>query len=77
MINKYPLYILADTVKAFLEKNQLGKYNEEDMRRKAEEKKLEEEEEERLAGLCKVGNRCEVSVPNQPRRRATVLYVGQ
>lgn len=79
-INKYLyyfLYILTDTVKAFLEKNKLGKYNEEDMRRKAEEKKLEEEAEERLASLCKVGDRCEVSVPNQPRRRATILYVGQ
>lgn len=71
-----PNYILADTVKAFLEKNKLGKYNEEEMRRRAEEKKLEEEAEERLAGLCKNGDRCEVSVPNQPRRRATILYVG-
>ncbi|XP_011872762.1 PREDICTED: tubulin-folding cofactor B [Vollenhovia emeryi] len=66
-----------DTVKAYLEKNKLGKYNEEDMRRKAEEKKLEEEMEERLASLCKVGDRCEVSTPNQPRRRATVLYIGK
>ncbi|KAL6264524.1 hypothetical protein P5V15_004631 [Pogonomyrmex californicus] len=67
----------TDTVKAFLEKNKLGKYNEEDMKRKAEEKKLEEEAEERQAGLCKVGDRCEISVPNQPRRRATILYVGK
>ncbi|XP_071571613.1 tubulin-folding cofactor B [Temnothorax nylanderi] len=67
----------TDTVKAFLEKNKLGKYNEEDTRRRAEEKKLEEEAEEHLAGLCKVGDRCEVSVLNQPRRRATILYVGK
>lgn len=67
----------TDTVKAFLEKNKLGKYNEEEMRKRAEEKKLEEEAEECLAGLCNIGNRCEISVPNQPRRRATILYVGK
>lgn len=47
------------------------------MKKRAEEKKLEEEAEEHLASLCKVGDRCEVSVPNQPKRRATILYVGQ
>lgn len=66
----------VDTVKAFLEKNKLGKYNEEEMKRKAEEKKREEEMEQETARLCKVGDRCEVSVPNQPKRRATILYVG-
>ncbi|CAL1683991.1 unnamed protein product [Lasius platythorax] len=66
-----------DTVKAFLEKNKLGKYNEEEMKKKIEERKQEEEAEEHLASLCKVGDRCEISVPNQPRRRATVLYVGK
>lgn len=67
---------VIDTVKAFLEKNKLGKYNEEEMKKKIEERKQEEEAEEHLASLCKVGDRCEISVPNQPRRRATVLYVG-
>lgn len=67
----------TDTVKAFLEKNKLGKYNEEDMKRRAEEKKREEEAEEAAAKLCKVGDRCEVCVPNQPKRRATILYVGK
>lgn len=46
------------------------------MKKKMEEKKREEEEEERLASLCKIGDRCEVSVPNQPRRRSTILYIG-
>lgn len=67
----------SDTVKAFLEKNKLGKYNEEEMKRRAEEKKREEEAEEAAAKLCKAGDRCEVSVPNQPKRRATVMYVGK
>ncbi|KAL6431905.1 hypothetical protein ACFW04_007379 [Cataglyphis niger] len=75
LLGSYP--IDDDTVKAFLEKNKLGKYNEEEMKKKMEEKKREEEAEERLASLCKVGDRCEVSVPNLPRRKATILYVGK
>lgn len=67
----------TDTVKAFLAKNKLGKYNEEDMKKKLEEKKREEEADEAAARLCEVGNRCEVSVPNQPKRRATIMYVGK
>ncbi|KAK9303284.1 hypothetical protein QLX08_005043 [Tetragonisca angustula] len=67
----------TDTVKAFLEKNKLGKYNEEEMKKRAEEKKQEEEAEVAAAQLCKVGDRCEVCVPNQPKRRAAVMYVGK
>lgn len=70
------IYIYIDTVKAFLEKNKLGKYNEEEMKRKAEEKKQEEEAERIAAQLCKIGSRCEVCVPNQPKRRAIIMYVG-
>lgn len=47
------------------------------MKRKAEEKRQEEQAEAAAAELCKVGNRCEVCVPNQPKRRATVMYVGK
>jgi len=46
------------------------------MNRRAEEKKQEEEAEESLACSCKVGDRCEVSILNQPTRRAIILYVG-
>ncbi|XP_076644153.1 tubulin-binding cofactor B [Halictus rubicundus] len=67
----------ADTVKAFLEKNKLGKYNKEKAEKKAEEKKQEEEAEAAEANLCHVGDRCEVFVPNQPKRRATIMYVGK
>lgn len=67
----------TDTVKAFLEKNKLGKYNEEEMKRKEEEKKKEQEAEEASARLCKIGDRCEIQVPNQAKRRAMVMYVGK
>ncbi|XP_066593807.1 tubulin-folding cofactor B-like [Prorops nasuta] len=66
-----------DTVKAFLERNKVGKYNEEEVKRRAEEKKKEEELEEMLAKKCNIGDRCEISVPNQPKRRATVMYAGK
>ncbi|XP_053971660.1 tubulin-folding cofactor B [Hylaeus anthracinus] len=66
-----------DTVKAFLEKNKLGKYDEEKMKKKIEEKRQEEEAEAAAAQSCKVGDRCEVCVPNQPKRRATIMYVGK
>ncbi|XP_025156105.1 tubulin-folding cofactor B-like isoform X2 [Harpegnathos saltator] len=72
------MFYIVDTVKAFLEKNKVGKYNEEDMRKRVETKKKEEkkreEVEEHLISLCKIGDRCEVSVPNQRNRRPTVLY---
>lgn len=67
----------SDTVKAFLAKNKLGKYNEEDMKKKAEEKLKEEEAEKAAAEACKIGDRCEVCVPNHPKRRATVMYIGK
>ncbi|XP_063983477.1 tubulin-folding cofactor B [Diachasmimorpha longicaudata] len=66
-----------DTVKAFLEKNKLGKYNEEELKKREEEKKLEEAAEEALAQALNVGDRCEVQVPSFPKRRATVMYVGK
>ncbi|XP_049790736.1 tubulin-folding cofactor B [Schistocerca nitens] len=65
------------TVKAFLESNKLGKYNEEEMKRREEERRREEEENERLAKAATVGSRCEVSVPGNPKRRGTVMYAGQ
>ncbi|XP_017885672.1 tubulin-folding cofactor B [Ceratina calcarata] len=67
----------TDTVKAFLAKNKLGKYNEEEAKRRQEEKRQEETAEEEAANRCKIGDRCEVFVPNQPKRRATVMYVGK
>ncbi|XP_043280351.1 tubulin-folding cofactor B-like [Venturia canescens] len=67
----------SDTVKAFLEKNKLGKYNEEDMKRKMEEKLRDAQIEEELAQNMKAGDRCEVRVPMQPKRKATIMYVGK
>nr|CAG4635071.1 EOG090X0DT2 [Alona affinis] len=70
----------SDSVKAFLERNRLGKYNEEDVKRKAEEQQLKDAEEEATAKAilaAGLGSRCEVSVSGQPKRRGAVRFVGQ
>lgn len=63
-------------MKAFLEKNRLGKYNEEEVKKKAEEQLAKEVEEEKLANELQLENRCEVSVPGQAKRRGTIKFIG-
>lgn len=58
-------------------KNKLGKYNEEEMKKKEEDKKREEESEIEWTKNFKPGDRCEISVPSQPKRRGTIMYVGK
>lgn len=69
--------IISDTVKTFLLQNKLGKYNKEEMKRQQEEKAQEDAMEESLARACKVGDRCEIRIPNQPKRRGTIMYIGK
>ncbi|XP_050677950.1 tubulin-folding cofactor B [Leptidea sinapis] len=66
----------GDTLRSFLQKNRLGKYNEEEMNKMKEQQQKELEEEAKLADAVLVGARCEVRVPSQPPRRATVKYNG-
>ena len=64
-------------MKAFLEKNRLGKYNEEEVKKKAEEQQAKEAEEETTANALQVDRRCEVTVPGQARRRGVIKFIGQ
>jgi len=69
----------TDTVQAFLKKNKLGKYNEEEMAALAKEKEEREAEEERLVsekGMV-AGARCEVTVAGAGKRRGTVQFAGK
>merc|ERR1719481_723714 len=69
----------TDTVAAFLKKNKLGKYNEEEMAALAKEKESREAEEERLVadkGMV-VGARAEVTVAGSGKRRGTVQFAGK
>lgn len=65
------------TVKSFLERNKLGKYSPEEMKQREEKKRKEEDANEIAAKAIKVGERCEVRVPGQPVRRATVMFIGR
>ncbi|XP_014211844.1 tubulin-folding cofactor B [Copidosoma floridanum] len=67
----------SDTLKAFLKEHKLGKYDEEEAKKKEEQKQQELKNEERLLSAMKVGDRCEVIVPGNPKRRATVMYIGK
>jgi len=67
----------TDSVKAFLERNKLGKYNKEEVEKKNEEQRMKEAEEERLALALEVGKRCEVSITGQPKRRGVIQFIGK
>jgi len=67
----------TDTVRSFLQRNKLGKYNEAEMERLKEEKEKEEKAEQDLVDQMKVGDRCQTSVPGSGTRRGTVKYLGK
>lgn len=67
----------ADTVKSFLQRNKLGKYNEAELAAREEARKREAEKEKEAADRCHIGDRCEIKVPGQPTRRGTVKFVGE
>ncbi|CAG9772113.1 unnamed protein product [Ceutorhynchus assimilis] len=62
----------GDSVKSFLMKNKMGKYNQEFMKNKEQQ----EAEEKALAESIKIGSRCKVTVTNAPTRLGTVMYTG-
>lgn len=64
-----------NTVRDYLKSNQLGKYNEADLKALEERKKQEELEMERKADAINIGDRCQVTAKG-PRRIGTVRYKG-
>ena len=64
----------TDTVKAFMQRNKLGHYNEEEMNRMKAEKAEQEATELELAKAIHVGDRCEVTVPNALPKRGEVQF---
>jgi len=62
-----------ESMRMFLMKNKLGKYDEE----KAKKKLEGEENETKLAETINAGERCEVAVPGNPIRRGAVRFVGK
>jgi len=66
----------GDTVRDFLKKNRLGKYDEEAAHQKEQKRLRDAQLEQEKADLCVVGARCQVTVPSNPTRRGTVMYKG-
>jgi len=65
-----------DSVRNFMKRNKMGKFSDQAKQdeEKAKEKELKEEE---LAKTFKVGDRCETTVPKQPKRRGAIMYIGE
>ncbi|KAM4020786.1 tubulin-folding cofactor B [Anomaloglossus baeobatrachus] len=66
----------SDSVRSFLKKNRLGKFNEEEAAQKSAEQHRKLEEEKQAAQAVTPGSRCEVRVLGQPSKRGMVMYVG-
>lgn len=67
---------LSDSVRSFLKRSKLGRYNEEERAQQEAEAAQRLNEEKTQASAISVGSRCEVRAPGQPPRRGTVMYVG-
>lgn len=66
-----------DSVRSFLKRNRLGKYNEEEMK-EIEKKRLEAEQRElERYDKINIGDRCKVTTSGQPTRIGCVMYKGE
>ncbi|MEE6489961.1 hypothetical protein FKM82_015746 [Ascaphus truei] len=65
-----------DSVRSFLKRNKLGKFNEGEAAEKETEHERKMEEEKAAAESILPGSRCEVQAAGQPSKRGTVMYVG-
>lgn len=65
-----------NTVRSFLKRNRMGKYNEEEQKQEDEKRAQKAELEKQKADMCVVGSRCQVTVKGCPTRRGTVMYNG-
>ncbi|XP_050083773.1 tubulin-folding cofactor B [Anopheles aquasalis] len=66
----------SDSVRSFLRKNKLGKYNEEEMVKLEAERKRQEEEDRRKLDEMAIGARCRVTTKGQPVRLGAIMYKG-
>lgn len=68
----------TDTVQSYLKRNNMGKYNEEEMKNLEESKAQQLLQEKELTANFKIGDRCEVDVPGAGgKRRGAVKFIGQ
>ncbi|CAH2314655.1 tubulin-folding cofactor B [Pelobates cultripes] len=67
----------TDSVRSFLKKNKMGKFNEAETAQMKAENDRKIEEERVAAEAITTGARCEVRAVGLPTKRGTVMYVGQ
>lgn len=66
----------TESARAFMKKQQIGHYNEEEVAKKKAALAARMKEEEVAAEAISVGSRCKVQVLGQPTKLGTVMYVG-
>jgi len=87
-LSKVEKYVMSEeeynkkegSVRDFMMKNKVGKFSDEaqnQAQNQEEVAKRKEAEELEKAKKLKVGDRCETTVPKQPRRRGSVAYIGE
>jgi len=65
-----------DSVRNFMRMNKCGNFSDEAIA--AKKKEAEEEEKLKQRALTfKIGDRCETTVPKQPKRRGAIMFVGE
>lgn len=77
-ISKWIVHLSSsDSVRSFMKKQRVGRFNEEETAKKEAELAAREAEEEAAAAAIGVGNRCQVQVVGLPTKIGTVMYVGE
>ncbi|KAK6180715.1 hypothetical protein SNE40_008715 [Patella caerulea] len=66
----------SDSVRAFKERNKMGRFNPELVKKKEEQKQQQDLREKEKVETMKIGDRCETHVSGQPTRRGTIKYIG-
>ncbi len=66
-----------DSLRNFLKKNALGKYNEEEMKAIEQKRREAAERELEKARSITTGSRCRVTTTGNPTRLGTVMYNGE
>lgn len=67
----------SDSVRSFLKKNRLGKYNEEEMKEIEIKRQEAEQREQERYNKINIGDRCKVTTSGQPTRIGCVMYKGE
>ncbi|XP_074875815.1 tubulin-folding cofactor B isoform X2 [Buteo buteo] len=66
-----------ESLRSFLRQRRWGRYDTEGTRRRADEQQQRRAQEAALAAALPLGARCQVRLPGQPSKLATIMYVGQ